>query len=74
MRVHADDVARFVLDVAASLLPFRAHFATLCVLSRIGVGGLQGCIQVFGVFRPKQVVSAGAQTDPRVWAAARAAA
>ena len=31
----------------------------------IGVGGLQGCIQVFGVFRPKQVVSAGAQTDPR---------
>ena len=26
--------------------------------------GLQGCIQVSGVFRPKQVVSAGAQTDP----------
>ena len=26
--------------------------------------GLQGCIQVSGVFRPKQVVSADAQTDP----------
>ena len=29
---------------------------------------LQGCIQISGVFRPKQVVSAGTQTESRVWA------
>ena len=28
---------------------------------------LQGCIQISGVFRPKQVVSAGTQTEDRVW-------
>ena len=32
------------------------------MLPCIGVGGLQGCIQVSEVFRLKQVVSAGAQT------------
>ena len=47
---------------AAPQLSFCAHCATLWVLSRIGVGGLQGCIQVSEVFRLKQVVSAGAQT------------
>ena len=53
-----------ICGAAAPQLSFCAHCATLWALSRIGVGGLQGCIQVSGVFRPKQVVSAGAQTDP----------
>ena len=37
--VHADHVPRLVLDVPATLLSFRVHCVTLCVLSRIGVGG-----------------------------------
>ena len=63
--VHADHEPGFVFGAAAPQLSFCAHCATLWVLSRIGVGGLQGCIQVSEVFRLKQVVSAGAQTDPR---------
>ena len=63
-RSHTEAHRRCFGDAVAFLRSLCCPFDA----ARIGVGGLQGCIQVFGVFRPKQVVSAGAQTDPRACA------
>ena len=61
VRVHADDEPRLVLDAARAQLHFSTHCAILSSAATYWSRRLlQGCKQVFGVFRPRQVVSAGA--------------
>ena len=63
--VHAHRVFR----TACAVLHLRVHFVTLYIaVTYWSRRLLQGCIQIFGVLRPKQVVSAGVQTRKRVWA------
>ena len=63
--VHAHRVFR----AGCAALPFCVHFVILYVAGTYWSRRmLQGCTQIFGVLRPKQVVSAGVQTRKRVWA------